>query len=98
MLLQPLETLPEQLDQALTPFQLPRFVTDQILSDLELDMRQPSLLTMNRGRVVFGGGHEIRLVVAHYQVVVTAQQVEQYVGQTRVVLMENADVPGTVYP
>ena len=64
----------QQARQTLRPFSLSRGLGDQILTDLDLDMRQATPFAMHRDGIIGRVGDAIRLVIAHNETFFGAQQ------------------------
>src|SRR5262249_26968428 len=87
------ERLRKEPDQPVGPLALALLVGDEILTDFELDMRQATLLAVGRDAVVGQVADKIRLVVADDQVTLTAEEVEHDLRQSRIAVVQNADMP-----
>src|ERR1051325_72469 len=83
--------LRQESRQARGPSGLARRIDDQILADLDLDMRQPTLFAMHRHGVIAEIADGVGFVVADAEIALAAQQIEHNVRQPCVPVVEDAD-------
>ena len=83
----------EPARETLGPLALPGFVGDEVLPNLDLDMRQAAPLAVDGDRIIGAVGDRVRLVVADDPRAFCADQLEQHVREPRVAVVEHADVP-----
>ena len=69
-------------------------ISDKVLANFDFYMGQMALLAVNRNRIVRCISHPVRLVVADLETLLAAQQLDQYMGETRIAIVEHADMPG----
>ena len=74
-------------------FPLTRFVRDEVLANFECHMVQTPLLAMDGDRIIRRVGDAIRFVVAEDETFLTMQELHQDLGETRVAVIEHADMP-----
>ena len=72
-------------------------VGDQVLADFDLDMRQAALVAVGGDAVVAVFGERIGRVVADDEVGFPAQQVQQDAGESRVLVVQQADLHGAAF-
>ena len=77
------------------PIVLSGLVGDQILAYLQLDMRQPAPLAVDRHSVVRVIAHRIGRVVADHEIGLGAQQIEHDRREPPIAIVEHPDMHGT---
>src|SRR5712692_5497789 len=90
---EPLISLRKQSRKQRRPHPLTRFVRDEVLANFERHMVQVPLLAMDGDRIIRRVGYAIRFVVADDETILTMQELHQDLGETRVAVIEHADMP-----
>jgi len=90
---EPLISLRKQSRKQRRPHPLTCFVRDEVLANFECHMVQVPLLAMDGDRIIRCVGDAIRFVVADDKTFLTMQELHQDLGETRVAVIEHADVP-----
>ncbi len=83
----------QETREPLGPGGLPCRFGDQILADLDLDMRQAAALAVDRDGVVGQVGDPVGLVLADEELAFGAQQVGQGVSEPGIAVEQHADMP-----
>jgi len=90
---EPLISLRKQSRKQHRPHLLTRFVRDEILANFDCHMVQVPLLAMDWDRIIRRVGDAIRFVIADHETFLTLQELHQDLGETRVAVIEHADMP-----
>lgn len=72
---------------------LASFISYEVLANFDFHMKELALLAVNRDRIVRGVGHPVRLVVTNDETLLAAQKIDQRMGEARVAVVEQADMP-----
>src|SRR4029077_17174999 len=90
---EPLISLRKQSHKQRRQFPLTRFGRDEVLANFECHMVQVPLLAMDGDRIIRRVGDGIRFIVADDETFLTMQELHQDLGETRVAVIEHADMP-----
>jgi hypothetical protein len=74
------------------PFGLPGFIENQVLTNLDLHVRQPARFAVLRDREIGFVAHDIRLVLGHRQVRLAAQHIQHKPGEAPIPVVEHRRV------